>query len=64
MLFLLFTRQELWTINEINDFKGASSTAMKNIWFNPNNEPRKEDIKPTYTAGSYDDILHFLRGFS
>ncbi|KAA8325302.1 noncanonical pyrimidine nucleotidase, YjjG family [Leuconostoc carnosum] len=46
------------------DIQGASSIAMKNIWFNPNNEPRKEDIKPTYTAGSYDDILHFLRGFS
>ena len=43
-----------------SDISGGNNANLDTCWFNPNRLPFREDIKPTYTASSFDEILRIL----
>ncbi len=42
------------------DILGGNQAGIDTIWYNPGQLPLTGNAHPTYTAESYDDILHFL----
>ncbi len=43
-----------------SDIKGANICGIDCIWYNASEKAAPDDIKPTYIAGSYGDILNIL----
>lgn len=45
-----------------SDILGGNRAGIDTIWFNPQNAPLTGSARPTFTASSYDEILHILGG--
>ena len=43
-----------------SDILGGNRAGIDTIWYNPQNQPLTGPARPTYTAASYDDIIHIL----
>lgn len=44
-----------------SDILGGNRAGIDTIWFNPQNSPLTGSARPTFTACSYDEILHILQ---
>lgn len=43
------------------DIKAANDAGIVSIWFNPHKKSESATIRPDYTVGGYEEIVHILR---
>ncbi len=52
----------IWVGDSLNaDIKSANDAGIESVWFNPSKKPIKGDVKPTYEAQSFAEILKIIK---